>query len=177
MLTSDVSRWRKALLVASLFALPVFAKGPTSSIEATFSGELIEIPCKFANTTDLDFDFKDIIAQEIDDKAHFVDQTVSVTCDANSPSQLLTLRIAGTPLAGADKNVVDSGLPDMGIALTNAASGNALNLNEPLGKDATDVSDETMSFTMRATPVNNKPGTTLTTGDFSAGLTLSAKFE
>lgn len=153
-----------------LFASHTYA----GSIQANFSGRLLEVPCKFGNTADLDFDFKNVVAQEVDGKTHFVDKTIAVTCDSNSPSQLLTLRISGTPFAGADKNIVDSGLPNMGIALTNAKSGNPVELNEPIHEG---VTDGRMSFNLRATLMNSKPGTTLDTGDFSTELTLSAKFE
>lgn len=165
------------LISLSLFPQAVIAGDAMSRIDATFNGELIEIPCKFATATDLDFDFKDVIAQEVDDKSHYVDKPISVTCDARSPTQLLTLRITGTALAGSAKNVLDSNLANMGIELTNAESGKELNLNEALGKDATDVVDNTLSFKIRAALMNNKPGSTVITGDFSANLTISAKFE
>lgn len=164
------------VLLASLSGVLCLSSLPAQgkSIQANFSGRLIDIPCKFSNPAGLDFDFKDVIAQEIDGKAHFVDKTVTVTCDSNSPSQLLTLRIDGTQLTGAGKNVVKSGLPNMGIALTAAQSGNLIELGEPVTEG---VTDNRLTFDLRATLMNNAPGTTLDTGDFSTELTLSAKFE
>ncbi|MGZ7261754.1 hypothetical protein ACXWON_09850, partial [Streptococcus pyogenes] len=75
---------------------------------------------------------------------------------------------------GAATNVVDSGLTNMGIVLTSAQSGNAIALGQAVTEG---VTDNHMSFDLRATLMNTAPGTTLNTGDFHADLTLSAKFE
>lgn len=145
-----------------------------SAIDATFSGELIDIPCKFMNTADLDFDFKDVITQEIDEKSHFIDKSLQITCDKDSPKKLLTVRLAGTPLAGAAKNVLDGGLPHLGIAMTSADSGKAFDFDTPITEGA---SGNVMTLNLRATLINNSPDTPVATGDFSTELTLSASFE
>lgn len=147
---------------------------PHSEIEATFSGELFDIPCKFMNTTDLDFDFKDVITQEIDEKSHFVDKPVQITCDKDSPKKLLTLRLIGTPLAGAANNVLDGGLPNLGIAMTSADSGKVLDFDTPITEGA---NGSVMTLNLRATLINNSVDTPVETGDFSTELTLSANFE
>lgn len=164
----------RVVLLCGMGALAFISPAQSKSIQANFSGRLIDIPCKFNHSGDLDFDFKEVVAQNIDNNDQSVEKNVSVTCDSNSPSQLLTLRISGTQLAGAATNIADSGLPDMGIVLTNADNGNAINLGDAI----TDASvDNQLSLNLKATLMNNKPGTTLSTGDFSTELTLSVKYE
>ncbi|KKI44164.1 hypothetical protein XK97_14355 [Obesumbacterium proteus] len=150
-----------------------------SAINASFTGELIEIPCTFSNSADLDFDFKDVVAQEIDGTNHAVEQRVDVSCYSTAilPSQLLSLTINGAHLAGAADNIVDSGLPNMGIALTNSTNGNGLPLGQAI-KDIGSAGASSMSFILKATLVNNSPNnSSLDVGDFSADLVLSAKYE
>lgn len=161
-------------LLCGMACMAFISPAQSKSIQANFSGRLVDIPCKFSNATDLEFDFKEVVAQNIDNNDQSVERNVTVTCDSNSPSQLLTLRISGDQLAGAASNIVDSGLPDMGIALTSADSGRAVNLGEPVTEGAV---DNRLSLNLKATLMNNKPGTTLSTGDFSTELTLSAKYE
>lgn len=147
---------------------------PHSEIEATFTGELFDIPCKFQNTTDLDFDFKDVITSEIDEKSHHVDKAVNITCEKDSPKKLVTVRLLGTQLAGAANNVLDGGLPNLGIELTSAVSGKAFNFDTPITEGA---NGSVMTLNLRATLMNNVPATPIQTGDFSTELTLSANYE
>lgn len=150
-----------------------------SAITASFTGELIEIPCTFSNSADLNFDFKDVVAQEIDGTNHAVEQRVEVSCYATAtlPSQLLSLTINGAHLAGAADNIVDSGLPNMGIALTDSITGNAFPLGQPI-KDIGVAGASSMSFMLKATLINKSPNNnTLDVGDFSTDLVLSAKYE
>lgn len=147
---------------------------PRSEINATFSGELFDVPCKFQNTTDLDFDFKDVQSQEIDEKSHFVDKTLQISCDSASAKKLLTVRLLGTAMAGAASNVLDGGLPNLGIAMTSADSGKAFAFDTPITEGA---NGSVMTLNLRATLINNAPETTIETGEFSTELTLSANFE
>lgn len=163
-----------------LICLIVFIfSSSASAITASFTGDLIEIPCTFSNSADLDFDFKDVVAQEIDGINHAVEQRVDVSCYASAtlPNQLLSLTINGSHLAGAADNIVDSGLPNLGIALTNSINGNELPLGQPI-KDIGDAGASSMSFILKATLINNSTNNaTLDVGGFSTDLVLSAKYE
>ncbi|WP_367299356.1 fimbrial protein [Hafnia alvei] len=164
--------------IAICFIVLIFSSS-VNAITASFSGELIEIPCTFSNSADLDFDFKDVVAQEVDGINHAVEQRVDVSCYASAtlPTQLLSLTINGSHLAGAADNIVDSGLPNLGIALTNSINGNELPLGQPI-KDIGVAGASSMSFILKATLINNSTNNaTLDAGDFSTDLVLSAKYE
>lgn len=147
---------------------------PASEINATFSGELFDVPCKFLNTTDLDFDFKEVETQEIDEKTHFVDKSLQMSCDTANAKKLLTMRLLGTVLAGAANNVLDGGLPNLGIAMTSADSGKAFDFDTPITEGA---NGSVMTVNLRATLINNAPETAIETGEFSTELTLAANYE
>lgn len=171
---------RKAInltvFLSAIISMTMGNVASAGSINATISGELIDIPCKFSSEN-MDFDFKDVVSQEIDGKSHYVDQPVMVSCSIDGnlvPTSVLTVRVTGKHLDGAPDNVVASGIDNLGIALSNNESGKDVLLEQPI----VGTSGATgMLFTLRGTLVNNSPGNTVDTGEFSTELLLTAEYE
>jgi len=151
----------------------LFSTVSKADIKAEFKGVLIDAPpCKINGDTLLDYDFKDVIIQQIKGDFYQKTQSVEVKCSSVS-SNNINLTLNGTTMAGKD-NILQTNVSGLGVALLNGDDdaeikiGKAIPLMLGSGGEAT--------FNLKAIVVNPDNTKLANNSDFSATATLTTSY-
>jgi type 1 fimbria pilin len=124
--------------------------------------------CNINGGQDIDYDFGIVVMNDVKGEQYVKTKTISIQCDDAYPAQL-EMQLKGTSLS--EPHILNSGLPNMGVALFDSDSGSKVTLN-----DYFNINKDT-NLSLKAVLVNTKPETNLKTGKFSASVTLEVRYK
>lgn len=143
-----------------------------ASIKAEFKGTLISAPCKINGDTLLDYDFKNVIIQQI--KGDFYQQTQTVKIECSSVSNMnVNLTLNGTAMAGKN-NILQTNVSGLGIELLNGDDNAEIKIGKAIPLMLN--SGGATSFNLKAIVVNPDNTKLANNSDFSATATLTTSY-
>lgn len=140
------------------------------SLNATLHGRIVSVPCYINNKSALDFDFNKIGIKRVDGIRYAVSQDVPIKCDKDVAAKIF-LKVRSADTSSTAKNVLNTNVSNLGIALYDELKNADLQLNTEIEMDKTQV------FRIKAVPVMidiNKP---LEAKTFTVTATVVAYYE
>lgn len=165
---------KHAVFAALMLMLPLSswaAEGDSTNVEV--KGTIfIQPACHLNNKQDLAYEFNQVVVSDVDAGKVSLTHPLKIECEY-SPTAQVKLTFKSADVAPAMSNAVKVGNTGLGIALFSTGFGPDVAI--PLNM-ANDITDGT-TLQLKAKLVNLNPAAALTTGKFSATVTIESSYE